>query len=103
MIDVEQIEIRFDYHSPEAEDITRCLQTLYATREGSQPLDRKFGVSWDFIDKPLPVAKAEYAFEVIRKTREYESRVKVKEVTYEVVAKSGLLRPVILLVKGDEG
>ena len=40
MFEAVDVEIRFDYDSPEAEDIRRCLNTLYSTREGSQPLDR---------------------------------------------------------------
>lgn len=103
MFDAGDIDIRFDYDSPEAEDISRCLRTLYSTREGSQPLDRGFGLNWDFIDKPLPVAKQEFAFEVIRKTKEYEPRVKVKEVTYEFDGEDGKMKPVIRLTKGDAG
>lgn len=101
MIDAGNITIRFDYDSPEQEDISRCLRTLYATRKGSQPLDRNFGLDWSFIDKPLPVAQQEYAFEVIKKTREYEPRVKVKEVTYIYDENKGLMRPVINLIKGE--
>ena len=85
MFEAVDVEIRFDYDSPEAEDIRRCLNTLYSTREGSQP---------------LPVAQQEYAFEVVRKTRVYEPRVDVKEVTYAFDGESGRMRPVVLLTKG---
>lgn len=101
MVDVGEIRIQFDYSAPESEDILRCLKTLYATEEGSQPLDRGFGLNWGFIDKPMLVAQQEYAFEVIRKTKEYEPRVKVEEVTYELDSKSGRMNPVIRLGKGD--
>lgn len=100
MIEVGQIKIQFDYQAPEMEEITRCLRTLYSTRAGSQPLDRNFGLDWGFIDKPLPVAQQEYAFEVIKKTREYEPRVRVKEVTYAV--KDGKMIPTITLLEGEE-
>ena len=101
MFDARDVKIRFDYDEPEAEDILRCLKTLYSTRKGSQPLDRNFGLDWGFIDKPLPVAQQEYAFEVIKKTREYESRVRVKEVTYEFDESNGKMKPVITLEKGE--
>ncbi len=101
MFDARDIKIRFDYDEPEAEDILRCLETLCSTRKGSQPLDRNFGLDWGFIDKPLPVAQQEYAFEVIKKTREYESRVRVKEVTYEFDESNGKMKPVITLEKGE--
>ena len=51
MFEAENVSIRFNYDTPEKEDILRCLITLYSTREGSQPLDRNFGLNWDFIDK----------------------------------------------------
>lgn len=101
MIDISNIKFRFDYDSPEAEDILRCLQTLYSTRKGSQPLDRDFGLDWGFIDKPLPVAQQEFAFEVIKQTRIYEPRVKIQEVTYVINELSGKMEPVIALTKGE--
>lgn len=101
MINVTDVKIRFDYDSLEREDILRCLKTLYSTRKGSQPLDRDFGLDWSFIDKPLPVAQQEYAFEVIKQTRIYEPRVDVQEVTYEFDEKSGKMMPVITLTKGE--
>lgn len=101
MFEAGDVKIRFDYNLPEADDILRCLETLYSTREGSQPLDRKFGLNWSFVDKPLPVAQQEYAFEVIKKTREYESRVKVDAVSYEFDAADGKMKPVITLTKGE--
>lgn len=102
MIDVGSIKIRFDYDSPEIESISRCLRTLYSTREGKQPLDRAFGLNWDFIDKPLPVAQNEFAFEVMKKTSKYEPRAKVKAASFEYDSQSGNMIPVITLVKGDE-
>lgn len=101
MIDAVNVKIRFDYDSPETEDILRCLETLYSTRKGSQPLDRNLGLDWSFIDKPLPVAQQEYAFEVIKKTKEYEPRVNVQDVTYEFDEINGQMKPVITLTKGD--
>lgn len=100
MVDTGNIELRFDYSSPEEEDISRCLRTLYATREGSQPLDRDFGLGWGVIDKPLPVTQQEFAFEVVRKTKKYEPRVKVEKVTYEFDGQEGKMKPVIHLGKG---
>lgn len=100
MLDAAKVEIQFDYNSPQSKDILRCLMTLYTTREGSQPLDRNFGLNWDFIDKPLPVAQQEYAYEVIKKTKEYETRAKVKEVKYQYEEESGKMKPIVVLIKG---
>lgn len=103
MFEAQGVKIRFDYSDPEAEDILRCLNTLYSTKQGSQPIDRNFGLDWGFIDKPLPIAKQEYAFEVVKKTREYEPRVKVQKVIYESDEVAGKIWPVVILTKGGEG
>lgn len=102
MFETQGVKIQFDYNEPETEDILRCLNMLYSTPEGSQPLDRNFGLNWGFIDQPLPVAQQEYAFEVIKKTREYEPRVKVQEVKYEFDKAEGKMHPVVRLTKGSE-
>ncbi len=85
----------------EAEDIRRCLTTLYSVREGEQPLDRDFGLAQDFLDQPVPVAKNTLALEVIEKTRRYEKRVNVERVEY-AVGEGGQLIPVIYLKRGDD-
>lgn len=84
----------------EAEDIRRCLTTLYSVREGEQPLDRDFGLAQDFLDQPVPIAKNMLALEVIEKTQRYEKRVKVERVEY--AAEGGQLIPVICLKRGDD-
>lgn len=103
MFEAQDVKIRFDYSDPEAEDILRCLNTLYSTKQGSQPIDRNFGIDWGFIDNPLPIAQQEYAFEVVKKTREYEPRVKVQKIIYESDEVDGKMWPVIILTKGGEG
>lgn len=85
----------------EAEDIRRCLTTLYSVREGEQPLDREFGINQAFLDKPLNIASNMFALEVIEKTRQYEKRVSVQKVEYEFDELQGQMRPIIYL-KGSE-
>lgn len=101
MIEIGNVKINFDYQAPEIEDISRCLRTLYATREGSQPLDREFGLNWDFIDKPLPVAQNEFALEVILKTKKYEPRARIKEAKFVFDNISGNMIPTITLIKEE--
>lgn len=102
MISTDNIQLTFDYTSSEIGNIKRCLATLYSTKEGSQPLDRKFGLNNSFMGKPLPVAKNEFALEVVEKTELYEPRVKVSEITYHHDEKEGVMYPTIHLEKGDE-
>lgn len=101
MINIQAAVITIDgIEKSEAEDIRRCLTTLYSVREGEQPIDREFGLKQDFLDQPVPIAKNMLALEIIEKTRRYEKRVKVERVEY-AVGEAGQLIPVINLKRGD--
>lgn len=102
MINIQAAVIRINgIRESEAENIRRCLTTLYSVREGEQPLDRDFGLAQDFLDQPIPIAKNILALEVIEKTRRYEKRVKVEQVEY-VAGEGGQLIPVIYLKRSDD-
>lgn len=103
MIDIENIVLKFSVTGPKAEDIRSCLSALYSVREGTQPMDRNFGLSTEFVGKPLPVAKNELAVEIIQKTQFYEPRVKVKQVLFESDPESGKLHPVVYVEGSKEG
>lgn len=100
MIDTNNIRLRLDGDSEEIEDIRKNLSMLYATRAGSLPLNRDFGLEGDFISQPLPVAKSEFEFEVIRKTEIYEPRVRVEKVVYEYDSTNGAMKPIVYLKGG---
>lgn len=94
--------IQFDFTGgAELDEIKRCLYALYSTPAGSQPLDREFGLSMEFLDYPAPVVKNRYALEVIQKTARYEPRVKAVSVTYKDTANPEHLHPVILIGRGE--
>lgn len=100
MINIQEAVIRINkIEENEAEDIRKCLTTLYSVREGEQPLDRDFGLKQEFLDQPVPIAKNILALEVIEKTQRYEKRVKVDKVEYEA-SEEGQLIPIIYLKKG---
>lgn len=102
MINTLDAIIELDFSSDETDDIKKCLEVLYSTAEGDQPLDREFGISRDYLNYPLPVAKSMYAVEIVKKTDIYESRVSVESVTFSKDALNGKLIPKIHLTKGDE-
>lgn len=98
---MEKFNMDYDFVSDEMEDINRCVNNLYSTRAGSQPLDREFGIDYDgVVGMPLEVAKNQLTLEYMEKTDRYEPRVKVDSVDYEVDAVSGQIIPTVHLVKG---
>lgn len=101
MIEIKNAEINIHgFASDEAEDIRRCLTTLYSIREGEQPLSRGMGLRTDFLDQPANLARNMFALEVIEKTRRYEPRVAVEKVDFTIGAE-GQLIPVINIKRGD--
>ena len=100
--DTSGVKLLTDYTGPEIEQIKTNLKNLYATKAGTQPMDREFGLSIDFVGDPIPVAKSKFTLEVVRKTATYEPRVKVTEVTYEEDGENGILIPSIHLDKGGD-
>lgn len=100
MIDIKEAIIIFNNVSgSEAEDIKRCLTALYSIREGEQPLDRKLGLSQEFLDQPENIARNMLALEIIEKTKKYEKRVSVEKVEYQS-GDEGQTVPIIYLKRG---
>ena len=89
----------------EVEEILQNVRTILATRLGTVPLHRGFGVTWEHIDKPLHVAKMLTRVAVIDAISEFEPRAHVESVEFEESsedAMQGILRPRVIVSVGDE-
>ena len=90
----------------EVEEILQNVRTILATRIGTVPLHRDFGISWEMLDRPLPVAKMLLQVAVIDAISEFEPRAEVKSVEFEgdaVDAMEGRLTPkVIISIAGED-
>lgn len=95
------VKLKFNRNVEDLEDIQRCLTNLYRTIEGTQPLDRNFGLKADFLDKPLPVVQNLITLEIIKKTAIYEPRIKVSSVTFETSEETDTVLAIIHLVKNE--
>lgn len=85
------------------EDIVRCLNTLYSTRSGSQPMCRDFGINYDgVVGAPMEVAKNRLALDIIEKTELYEPRVTITSVDFNFDVENGRLVPIIHVKKAGE-
>lgn len=84
--------------STEERDVYNCLKTLYGSREGEQALDREFGLNMDCLSLPAEAAEAKLTAEIIRKTKKYEPRAQVLEVSYETSRSlQGNIRPKVVI------
>ena len=74
------------------------IRTALATRKGSVPLDRDFGLSWELVDLPLPESRPLLVAEIGRGLERCVPRIKVKSVTFRTDtsgAADGKLTPVV--------
>ncbi|MBS7328944.1 MAG: GPW/gp25 family protein [Oxalobacter sp.] len=82
----------------EAAEVLQNVRTILSTRRGTVPLDRDFGLSWSYIDKPLPVARMMLKAEIIQALQVYEPRAQVTAVGFQdstTDAMDGILKPIV--------
>lgn len=68
-------------------EITSVLQNvaiILATPKGSVPLYREFGLSMDFVDKPMPVARTLLVSAITEAIQEFEPRAEVVGISFEL-------------------
>ncbi len=62
--------------------VIQNVALILATRQGTSPLYRQFGLPQSFVDKPIPVAKPMLIAEVKEAVEEFEPRAEVIGVTF---------------------
>ncbi len=72
------------------------IRTVLATRKGSVPLDRDFGLSWDVVDLPMPQALPLLVAEIGQALERHVPRIRVRDVHFDNVLQDtldGVLKP----------
>ena len=78
------------------QEILQNVAIILATPRGTVPMYRDFGVSTEFLDMPLPVAKVRMISEIREAVERWEPRATVKEVTFAAGdAANGQLVPIV--------
>ena len=75
------------------EEVLQNLTMIFSTPKGSVPLDRNFGISTGFVDKPMPIAEAMILSEILDAVEAYEPRATVLNVNFERNAMVGKIIP----------
>lgn len=91
----------------ETDKIASILQNvaiILSTVKGTCPMYRQFGITGDFVDKPIPVAQVLMQSDIKEAIETYEPRVEVIGVEFHVsVAEPGKLLPTVTVeVISDE-
>ena len=69
--------------STEAEEVIQNVRTIISTVVGTVPLDRDFGISWKYLDRPIQVSRMLFHAEVINALELYEPRVVVTGIEWD--------------------
>lgn len=89
----------------EVEEILQNVRTIIATRVGTVPLDRGFGIPYDAVDAPVAVSRALMQSAIIEAIQAYEPRANVKAVYFdesEADAADGIIRPRVVISIGTD-
>jgi phage baseplate assembly protein W len=75
------------------QEVMQNVKLIIMTRKGTQPLDRDFGISFDFLDSPTPKVQAMVEQEIFMALRKYEPRAVLKQITWNSDTISGSVKP----------
>jgi phage baseplate assembly protein W len=75
------------------EEVLQNVYMIMTTPKYSVPLFREFAANATYLDRPLPVAKAQLAAELATNIPKYEPRAQVKKITWTGDGETGQLVP----------
>lgn len=81
------------FGAKEIQEVMQNVRTIITTPKGTQPLDRDFGISTDFVDRPIPRAQAMAEQEIFMALRKYEPRAILKLITWNADPINGSIKP----------
>jgi len=81
----------------EVHEVIQNVKTILTTRKGTQPLDRDFGISLDFLDSPVLETRAKAEHDCFMALKKYEPRAVLKQIKWDGNVHDGKLWPEVLI------
>ena len=94
---VDNMPTDIDFGATGIASVIQNIKTILTTAKGTVPLDRKFGLSFDILDEPLPRSRAKIQTEIFLQLRKYEPRAIVKKIDFQNDPLSGRLAPTVVV------
>jgi len=76
-------------------EVMQNVRTILTTRRGTVPLNRAFGISFDFLDTPIDTVRARIEQEIFLQIKRYEPRAIFKQVSWDSDVLSGRVSPTV--------
>ncbi|MDR1902915.1 MAG: hypothetical protein LBQ88_11615 [Treponema sp.] len=93
MITVESLPANVTYGLSGGPEVMQNVRTILTTRRGTVPLDRDFGISFEFLDSPINTIRAKAEQEIFLQLKKYEPRAILKQIIWETDVISGQISP----------
>jgi len=85
------------FGTKEVQEVMQNVRTILTTRKGTQPLDRDFGISLDFLDSPVFETRAKAEQECFLALKKYEPRAVFKQIKWNSDIRNGKFWPEVLI------
>jgi phage baseplate assembly protein W len=95
MVTVESIPANVTYGLTGIAEVMQNVRTILTTRHGTVPLDRDFGISFEFLDSPINTTRAKVEQEVFMQLKKYEPRAVLKQIKWITDVISGQISPTV--------
>jgi len=97
MVTIESLPASVTFGLTDIPEVMQNVRTLLTTRRGTVPLDRDFGISFEFLDSPVNVARAKAEQEIFLQMKKYEPRAVLKQIKWGTDVKSGKISPTVVV------
>jgi phage baseplate assembly protein W len=97
MVKIEGLPANVTYGLTGVPEVMQNVREILTTRRGTVPLDRDFGISFDFLDSPINVTRAKAEQEIFLQLKKYEPRAILKQIMWETDVISGQIFPSVKL------
>ena len=95
MVTVESLPTQVTYGLSGVPEVMQNVRTILTTRRGTVPLDRNFGISFEFLDSPINLTRAKAEQEIFLQLKKYEPRVVLKQIEWKANVLSGQIWPTV--------
>jgi phage baseplate assembly protein W len=93
MVKIENLPANVTYGLTGIPEVMQNVRTILTTRRGTVPLERDFGISFDFLDSPINITRAKAEQEIFLQLKKYEPRAILKQIMWKTDVISGQILP----------
>jgi len=95
MVTIESMPTNVVFGLTGISEVMQNVRTILTTRRGTVPLDRDFGVSFEFLDSPVNTTQAKAEQEIFMQLKKYEPRAILKQIIWDTDILSGRISPTV--------